>query len=1122
MRLLHIQDDASFRLVEQTEPKKHSYAILSHTWGQDKDEVSFQDLFNNSGREKPGYQKLVFCARQAIKDKIRYCWVDTCCIDKSSSQELSEAIASMFKWYRKSTKCYVYLSDVSTSKRKADHERFRHTWEPAFRSSKWFTRGWTLQELLAPPVVKFFSKEGEDLGNKEDLKSLLHEITGIPVDALEGAPVDQFSFLERMRWMKNRFTKREEDMAYSLWGIFDVSMATIYGEGRGAALRRLQKEVQDKYGARILPLDDKQKHVLLDSLRYEQIDSRHLTIKNARNDSCQWILATDTWQNWLDLERLEQHQGFLWIKGKPGTGKSTLMKYLLSHTRRSMPRTVFVAFFFNARGDQLEKSTVGTYRSLLLQLLEQLPSLQEIFETAVLSSKSITVHYPWNDESLQSLLEQAIRSLGRTRVICFIDALDECEEQQIRNMISFFERIGQLTTLHNIHFQVCFSSRHYPEITLKQGLTLVLEGQEGHSRDVTDYLESELKIGNSQAANNVRDELQQKAGGVFMWVVLVVSILNKEYDRGRMFALKRRLQETPTDLHELFRDILTRDARNKEELIICIQWVLYSRYPLRPEQLYFAILSGVDVEAITECDSGDLTADSVRRFLLDSSKGLVEITRSKQDPRVQFIHESVRDFLLREGGLSDVWPELRQDFEGRSHDRLKQCCVDFAALNIEFSSLVRSTRAPSQVRGQDISEANRLVGFLEYVVPNVLYHADAAESKGVDQRLFIESLPWRHWITLHKLIRHDDTRIHQSDASGLYLLAEGGFGNLIRLHSSARACFAVGNELYGTPFLAAIATGSKDVVHAFVDALQPERGSQGGVETIWELYSSGPDGKRLSPAYLTLNAADRVDLVPLLLGTHNAHLIDLTLTTDQFDFNSINRTGDTPLTWAVKHGELKIVESLLRSDFVDPNQRESHQGRTPLLLAVALGQEAIVEILLDHGKVDKHAIDPEGHTTLSLVADGRYCNTNMVKLLLKKGEVNINSKTQKGMTLLMMRAMRGDEEAIKFLVGCEGINVNEVDKEGTAALMHAVRRGWWSLVSIMMGIKGLDVNVRDRDGRTLLIVAARRGNIDLVKRLLTSRKLNQAATDHDGLTALMHAASCGHAAIVELLRPRYS
>jgi hypothetical protein len=168
--------------------------------------------------------------------------VDTCCIDKSNNTELSEAINSMFRWYRNAAKCYVYLSDVSTN----DYNQNNlspQSWEAAFRESRWFTRGWTLQELIAPPSVKFFSLEGKRLGDKKSLERQVHEVTGLAVQALQGSALFEFSIAERMSWAGKRETKREEDKAYSLLGIFDVHMPLIYGEGMKNAFRRLRKEI---------------------------------------------------------------------------------------------------------------------------------------------------------------------------------------------------------------------------------------------------------------------------------------------------------------------------------------------------------------------------------------------------------------------------------------------------------------------------------------------------------------------------------------------------------------------------------------------------------------------------------------------------------------------------------------------------------------------------------------------------------------------------------------------------------------------------------------------------------------------------------------------------------------
>ena len=150
----------------------------------------------------------------------------------------------MFRWYRDAAKCYVYLSDVSQPASDANDGYNQRPWESDFRKSRWFTRGWTLQELLAPASVEFFSKEGEKLGNKKSLERHIREITGIPVKALQGRPLSSFSITERISWQESRETTRKEDKAYSLLGICEVHMALIYGEGRESALKRLQEEIE--------------------------------------------------------------------------------------------------------------------------------------------------------------------------------------------------------------------------------------------------------------------------------------------------------------------------------------------------------------------------------------------------------------------------------------------------------------------------------------------------------------------------------------------------------------------------------------------------------------------------------------------------------------------------------------------------------------------------------------------------------------------------------------------------------------------------------------------------------------------------------------------------------------
>jgi hypothetical protein len=239
MRLLRYHG-GQISLTEHLPDDIPQYAILSHRWGLPEDEVTFDDMKNGTAKAKRGYQKLQFCAKQSLEDKLEYFWIDTCCINKSDNTELQYAINSMFRWYNDAQKCYVYLMDVSTSQGKQDQ---RH-WEPAFRDSEWFTRGWTLQELIAPSLVEFFSNEGTLLGNKSSLERQLNEITGIPVGALRGDHLAGFSVPERIRWADNRETKYQEDKAYSLLGIFGVYISLIYGEGRENAFIRLHEAIE--------------------------------------------------------------------------------------------------------------------------------------------------------------------------------------------------------------------------------------------------------------------------------------------------------------------------------------------------------------------------------------------------------------------------------------------------------------------------------------------------------------------------------------------------------------------------------------------------------------------------------------------------------------------------------------------------------------------------------------------------------------------------------------------------------------------------------------------------------------------------------------------------------------
>ncbi|KAL5696095.1 hypothetical protein EMGR_006617 [Emarellia grisea] len=602
-------------------------------------------------------------------------------------------------------------------------------------------------------------------------------------------------------------------------------------------------------------LSEEQKRMLLDSLKFDQIDARQMTIKKAHTKTCKWLLYKPEYLDWLDNTKLSEHHGFLWMKGKPGTGKSTIMKFALINARKTMKDKIIISFFFNARGGGLETSTVGMYRALLSEILERVPELQCVFDTLEL------------------------RTCNSTTSPC------------------------------------------------RSGVNL------------------------------------KKASGVFMWVVLVVGILNKAYDGGRVRALRQLLRSIPGDLHELFRDILTRDSHNRHELLLCIQWLLFAKQPLKPEELYFAILSGIEPGALTEWDTDVDTIDVIRRFILSSSKGLAEITQSKA-PAVQFIHESVRDFLLKENGLCRIWPDLGGNLQGQSHDQLKQCCLTY--MNVDVSKHVDLSEPLAKASSTEAANLRESIAkmfpFLEYAVRNVLYHADAAEGSGIAQGDFIRDFQFPYWVQLDNLFEKHEVRRHTQNVRLLYILAEGNLSNLIRVHPSVLSCLDMEGERYKFPFFASLATGSGKAVRTFMQAYAANMPPESRLRALCDKYCQ--NGSRNPSLRRDFRFSDRRTILSCIAELGDEVIFEFLLETGKFTPDSKDKDGRTPLSWAAAKGNETIVKLLLATNQVDPDSKDK-DGRTPLSWAAGQGNETIVKLLLATGQVDPDSKDKDGWTPLS-------------------------------------------------------------------------------------------------------------------------------------------------------------
>jgi hypothetical protein len=643
MRLLLRSNTGEFSLTKDWvgDESIPPYAILSHTWGADDEEVTFEDLKNGTGKDRPGYEKILFCGEQAKQDGLQYFWIDTCCINKANHTELSQAINSMFRWYRKATKCYAYLSDVTSSSSRIHDESNPQPWESDFRKSRWFKRGWTLQELLAPISVEFFSCERTRLGDKSTLQHCIHDITGIAVLALQGAPLSQLAVNERLSWIERRQTKLEEDEAYSLLGIFNVHMPLIYGEGKDNAFRRLKEEIH-KHSKDIECVQHlRQTDPRDDKTRIEETKGGLL------EDSYRWILDNANFQQWRD----NNESRLLWIKGNPGKGKTMLLCGIVNELKKSVAQTDLLSYFFCQATDSRINNAKAVLRGLLYMLVDQQPSLilhirkkHDHASKALFEDANAWVALT---EMFTDILEDP--SLNSTYLI--IDALDECMVD-LEKLLDFVAL--KSSTSSRVKWLV--SSRNSPDIEERlaranQKVRLSLElNAESVSTAVSIFIKQKVaqlaqsKNYDMKTKDAVLEHLALNANDTFLWVALVCQNL----DRIPRWNVLKKLITFPPGLDSLY-DRMMLQINDSDDADLYTQILALVATVYRP-------ITIKELASLTELLEG----------MADDTKSIQEIISlcgsflTLQESTVYFVHQSAKDFLLARAS-STVFPFRKEE-----------------------------------------------------------------------------------------------------------------------------------------------------------------------------------------------------------------------------------------------------------------------------------------------------------------------------------------------------------------------------------------------------------------------------------------------------------------------------
>jgi len=987
MRLLKYNPTGEISLTEDFRSEVPEYAILSHTWGDE--EVLFTDLVEAKGKDKAGHVKIQFCRDRAREDGLQFFWVDTCCINKSDNVELQEAINSMFRWYRDAAKCYVYLSDVSTPP--LDDSK-KSNWEPAFRASRWFTRGWTLQELIAPRSVEFFSREGVRLGDRGSLEQHIHSVTNIPLAALQGSPLSTFSAEERMSWIGQRQTTRKEDRAYSLFGLFNVYLPLLYGEGENNAFRRLRKEID--------PRREKENQILgrLNASPYE--DRKNINPDRVEG-TCQWFVSHGRFREWLG----SQSSRMLWVSADPGCGKSVLAKHLVdSVLLTTKPRVVCYFFFKDGFSDQINVTIALC--CILHQIFKQRRSLlsSAIVDQFDAGGETITQSF----SELWKMLINVAKDESAGEIICLLDAVDECESKGRSQLAEALCRLYGATTNFNLKFLL--TSRPYDEIRRSfqplDAAELPMIRLSGEDSAEILKIAGEISIFVKARAQDlaIRLRLTESEHGVllqqlmrvpnqtYLWVHLTLDIIEKAMwvDGDKIVAITTQLPKT---VDEAYDKILSKSG--DPEMAVKILHIIVAA--VRP-------LTLVEMGLALALQQGHRSYDDIQLLSEDRLRGNIRdicgLFVTVIDSRIYLLHQTAREFLV----YNKTSPP-QGDPEGlrwKHTLRLQESHRILAEICVWHLLLAELETCPLDENGSPNQHAEDHV-FLDYSAKNWATHfrkLPAGTKKiMIEQILDIcdtSSNRFRTWFRIYWTTTDTDF------PKGFTPLMVASYFGL----DTAVGCLRQedGSDL-----------DSQDVTY-WRSALS--WASKNGFDVVVKLLVEGT-GFGLGRLKRRFNRGDRV--------------------------NSVDKYRRTPLTYAVWSGNMATVKLLIKAGAkVDV---EDEIGGTPLSYAICNGNKQMVEQLV---KKKEQVASVDSIVEKLLQSAAKKGDEAVVKLLVETGRGDINARGTDGATALHWAARRGHEAVIPLLLKSKA-NVEMKGRMGQTPLAWAIEGDSDASIEMLLG-----------------------------------------------------------------------
>ncbi|KAF9776323.1 hypothetical protein IL306_005521 [Fusarium sp. DS 682] len=803
------------------------------------------------------------------------------------------------------------------------------------------------------------------------------------------------------------------------------------------------------------------------------MNDRTNDIDSEAEGTCKWLLQHPVYMAWVSCTT-----GMICIKGKPGSGKSTLLRFALDKGKAALERrgaAVFLSFFFHGRGVELQRTPAGLFRSLLYQLLKQAPdTLKDIVSMFKRRCEERGKHgekWWWHPGELRRFFMSSLPKVLETRqVILFVDALDECERHSAGELAADLKNLSQrFSDLKP--FRTCFTCRHYPQIlTLDNESTIILDDE--NTDDIKTCVQSYLYAEPTGPA--VGSLIVQRARGVFMWARLVLKKVQPLLQEGISPAkIKGEIERMPEDFNGFYGEIIraTRYPSATRELLECI---CFSMRPLTTDELRWAMAVDPDRRPVTSLDacrsSADfISLDNVEMRIKSLSCGLAEVITLGKSRIIQFIHPSVKEFLLAGGlrALDNTTKKVTDLVAAPAHCRLSRICICYLQM-VLFSH-------PEALSERDKSK----FPLLHYAITSWTAHAELGEGHetfpsdllellGQPPGPFIDS-----WVGLYQRMEPLARDCPSTGTTLLHVASKYGLTSLLTslLLNADKVSINARDQDRQTPLSLAAKYGRTAAVKLLLNTGKANimardefgrtslsRAAEEGHVDVAQLL------RRENEAMV--NAGDNYNWTPLSLATENGHtaMTELLLDTNEIEVDAKDVVhGQTPLSRAARNGHAAVVKLLLDTSNADVNARDK-AGRTSLLQAAGEGHAAVVEVILKTENISVDARDTVYDQTPLLCA-AQNGHTQVVELLLGTNKVDVNAKDDTGRTSLSRAAEAGHISVVKLLFDTGKANVNERDDEGQTPLDWAASNNHEAMAELLSSANAVGCKTMMREDR---------------------------------------------------------